>query len=434
MTRLRAALTLAAVSVPALLAAQQPPVCSADNAGLTLPKGFCATVFADRVGGARHAVVASNGDVLINARPSQSGGESGTGTGPGGGILLLRDANGDGRAELVKKLASATGTGIAIANGFLYATDRNTVVRFAYTPGDTALGASEIVIGSLPEGGHTANNFVVVGPTLYLNIGSRTNSCQEKDRQSNSKGVDPCVELETRAGVWRFDALKTGQTPKDGVRYSTGIRNAVALTWNAKAKQLWVAMHGRDQLAQNWGRSNEESAENPGEEIFPLAEGADFGWPYCYWSTYEKKLVLAPEYGGDGKAVGRCSSKRAPTYVFPGHWAPNDIGFYTGTSFPARYREGVFVAFHGSWNRAPLPQAGFRVSFVPLKNGKAAGEAETFADGFTPPQFLGGPAAPGSAAGARQHRPSGLAVTKDGGLIVTDDFGGTVYKIIYTGK
>ncbi|MBI2408067.1 MAG: PQQ-dependent sugar dehydrogenase [Gemmatimonadetes bacterium] len=432
-THIRFVVCVAALAAaPGVLMAQSaPPVC---DAGLTVPAGFCAQVFADRLGAARHVVVASNGDVLVNANPSRGGAESGTGVGPGGGVILLRDTNGDGRADLVRKLGGAGGTGIAVGGGYLWATERNNIVRYRFAVGDTVLGAADTIIRNLPTGGHSAYNFVVRGRVLYLNIGSRTNSCQQLDRQSKSKGADPCVELESRGGIWTFDANRPGQTAADGKRFATGIRNAVALAWNEPANELWAMMHGRDQLAMNWGFSDAYNAENPGEELLQIHQGDDFGWPYCYFSTEERKLVAAPEYGGDGKQVGRCAAKKPPVYAFPGHWAPNALLFYTGRSFPAEYRRGAFVVFHGSWNRAPLVQDGFRVSFLPLAAGKAAPPPRTFADGFASEAFKGNRTAGPPPAGQRNHRPTGIAQAPDGSLYVTDDLSGTLYRISYQGK
>lgn len=404
------------------------------DGGLIVPAGFCAQLFADRLGAPRHVVVAPNGDVLVNANPSRGGAESGTGIGPGGGVIVMRDTNHDGRADLVRKLGGSGGTGIAVGNGYLWATDRNNVVRYRYAVGDTAVGAADTVIANLPTGGHNAYNFVLRGSVLYLNIGSATNSCQERDRQTRVKGVEPCVELNTRAGIWVFDANKRGQTLADGKRFATGIRNAVGMAWNGPANELWTMMHGRDQLGMNWGFSDEYNAENPGEELLQVLDGDDFGWPYCYYSTETKQLVLAPEYGGDGKQVGRCASKKPPVYAFPGHWAPNALLFYTGTQFPAEYRGGAFVVFHGSWNRAPLVQDGFRVSYLPIKNGKAAGEPRTFADGFVSDFFKGAKFADPAPATVRNHRPTGIAQAPDGAIYITDDLSGTVYRISYQGK
>ena len=273
MTRvLRGAAVAAALAlVPVVSHAQARAVpCDADNASLTLPAKFCATVFATGLGAPRHMVVAPNGDMLVVVNPSGTAAEAGGGGRTPGSITLLRDANGDGKAEFVKKLANASGSGIALANGYLYASSARTIVRFKYAAGDTTLGAPEIVIDSLNVGGHVANNFVIVGTTLYLNIGSRTNSCQEPDRRPGVKGTDPCVELDTRAGVWTYDANKLNQKVTDGVRYATGMRNSVSLTVDPRDKSLWATMHGRDGLQAaptgQWTFSNEYAAENPAEQ------------------------------------------------------------------------------------------------------------------------------------------------------------------------
>jgi mono/diheme cytochrome c family protein len=156
-----------------------------------------------------------------------------------------------------------------------------------------------------------------------------------------------------------------------------------------------------------------------------LKEGGDYGWPECYYDQVQAKLVLAPEYGGNGgKAVGVCSNKLGPAAAFPAHWAPNGMVFYDQKQFPARYRGGVFIAFHGSWNRAPYPQGGYNVVFQSLTGSSSSHGCEVFADGFA-----GGEKTPEGAA----HRPSGVAVGPDGSLYVSDDMQGRIYKITYTG-
>jgi glucose/arabinose dehydrogenase len=259
------------------------------------------------------------------------------------------------------------------------------------------------------------------GRTLFVNVGSPSNSCQVTDRTLESPGQDPCPELATRAGVWRFDANTRRQTQADGKRFATGIRNAVALGLDPSGR-LWAAQHGRDQLGQNWPKlyTLEQSAEKPSEELFPVREGDDFGWPYCYHDPALGHRVLAPEYGGDGKTVGRCAEKRAPALAFPAHWAPDGLTFSTGAQFPERYRGGVFIAFHGSWNRAPLPQQGFRVAFVPFREGKPVGGYETFADGFWREDGSG-----------PKHRPVGVAQGPDGSLYITDDAAGRIWRVMY---
>ena len=162
----------------------------------------------------------------------------------------------------------------------------------------------------------------------------------------------------------------------------------------------------------------------PAEEVVILKEGANYGWPYCYYDGMQKKLVLAPEYGGDGKKVGECDKFEPPVAAFPAHWAPNDLKIYKGSKFPKAYQGGAFIAFHGSWNRAPGPQGGYNVVFQPLSDGKASGDYIIFADGFA-----GRKKEPGSAV----HRPSGLAVGPDGALYITDDKAGRVWRITYNG-
>lgn len=400
--------------------------CDPDNAGITVPAGFCVTRFADSLQSPRHMVVAPSGDLLIvgNAR-------GGRGQSSPGAIYLLRDTNGDGTAEMISKLAEASGSGIALANGYLYSSTGRAIVRYRYQTGQTTLGAADTIVSDFLQGGHSAYNFVIVGNTLYMNVGSRTNACEPGARTAETPGVDPCVELETRAGIWAFDANRTGQKPTDGERFATGLRNSVALTVDPRDNTLWATMHGRDGLqpppAGLWnGHDNRYGAENPGEQVNHIMKGDDFGWPYCYWSSDEKKLVTAPEYGGDGKKTDRCTNRKNPVYAFPGHWAPNDMLFYTGTQFPAEYRSGAFVAFHGSWNRAPLPNEGYRVAFLPIANGRATGPHRDFATGFA---VNGNPGRDG-----RVHRPAGLAQGTDGSLYVADDVAGTIYRISYGGS
>ncbi|MFL5617608.1 MAG: PQQ-dependent sugar dehydrogenase [Gemmatimonadaceae bacterium] len=421
--------TKAATTAPAT-----PQPCTTGTAELTLPAGFCATIFADSISKARHVAVASNGDVYTtiegtqpSAEKQMSGADKGAPT--PASFVALRDTNHDGRADIVKRIGSIGNTGVALANGFLYVDEGKQIVRYARS--DTALapeGKREVIVSNIPmSGGHRARNIAIGGDgALYMNLGSKTNSCQQKDRANESPGVDPCTELETRAGIWKYDANKPGQVFSPKERFATGIRNGMGIALSGN--QVYATQHGRDQLYQNWPKifpTAKYSAENPAEELLQVNQGDDFGWPYCYYAVDQKKLVDAPEYGGDGKKTDRCTSKKGPVAVFPGHWAPMSLLFYTGTTFPARYRTGAFIAFHGSWNRAPEPQAGYRVVFQPLTNGAASGDFETFANGFVADTGLA--LQPGTA----KHRPTGLAQTPDGALIVTDDAGGRIYRITY---
>ena len=170
----------------------------------------------------------------------------------------------------------------------------------------------------------------------------------------------------------------------DGYRYASGIRNSVAIAWDPASKSVFVSQHGRDSLDTLWPDrfTSEQSRDNPAEEFFKLTDGDDYMWPYCYWDTALDKKILSPEYGGDGSKVGDCDMAPDTLVSFPAHWGPNDLLFYTGEQFPERYRGGAFIAFHGSWNRAPFPQGGYNVVFVPMRDGAVAGDWETFADGF----------------------------------------------------
>ena len=144
-----------------------------------------------------------------------------------------------------------------------------------------------------------------------------------------------------------------------------------------------------------------------------MSQGDDIGWPYCYYSNDVKKKVLAPEYGGDGRTVGRCSKAKDPAIAFPGHWAPMSLEFYQGDAFGSAYKGGMFLAFHGSWNRAPLPQEGYRVVFAPFADGKPTGKYETFAS------LKNG-----------KLRAVGLAEGKDGALYVSADDNKTIWRIV----
>jgi len=415
--------------------------CAADNGGLKLPDGFCATVFADTIGHARHIVVSSNGDVYVN---TWSGRYYDTPAHSGGFIVALRDTNNDGKADVIRRFGpdslhgNGGGTGIGIYNAQLYAEESGAsagrIVRYAIsTDSMTATAASQTIVSGLPLGGdHPMHPFAIAqSGEIYINSGSPSNSCQVKNRTLESSGRKPCPELLTRAGIWRYDANKTNQRFSPAERYASGIRNAVAIGFDAGG-QLFSTQHGRDQLFENWPKlyTSDQGQNLPAEELLRIEQGGDYGWPYCYFDGSQKTLVLAPEYGGDGgKAVGDCATKKGPEAFFPAHWAPDGLAFYTGTSFPAHYQAGVFIAFHGSWNRAPAPQQGYNVSFVPFAGGKATDPAkyEIFADGFA-----GGPLGP-DANDKAAHRPAGIAQGPDGALYITDDKGGRVWRVVYKG-
>jgi glucose/arabinose dehydrogenase len=391
------------------------------TAGLTLPPRFCATIFADSVGSSRHLVVAPNGDVFVNI---QAGRRNTWSARIPPGVLALRDTNGDGIADVRERFADTGNTGIGLHGGYLYLDIGHSIVRYPLSAGSLRpSGSAEVIVSGLPTTGHRARNFAFARDgTLFVNVGSESNACGVRDRQ-RSAGHDPCTELQTRAGIWRFSANTTGQRFTPAARFATGIRNAVGVAIHPRTGELFAATHGRDQLADfSEHFSAAENAELPAEELFHVTAGDDFGWPYCYWDPQQRRRVLAPEYGGDGQQVGRCTQYKGNVSALPAHWAPNALTFYDGTMFPARYRGGAFIAFHGSWNRAPLRQEGYNVVFVPFTNGTTSGAWEVFADGF---------AGPNPQPMTAPHRPTGAAVGPDGALYVSDDVGGRIWRITY---
>ena len=415
------------------VAGAKSQACPNDDSGLQLPAGFCATVFADDIGHARHMVAAPSGVLYVN---TWSGRYYGNDTPHAGGFLVaLQDKSGAGKADVIRRFGEtvqsggAGGTGIGMYKGSIYAEINDRIARYSLPAGSIVpSGTADNIVSGLPLGGdHPMHPFIINAEGLmYVDVATATNSCQLKNRTLKSPGANPCTELETRGGIWRYDANKTNQTFSAADRYATGIRNAEGFTIDSSGR-VFVTQHGRDQLHANWPDSFEpdQEATLPAEELLLLKSKGDYGWPECYYDQFVQKLVLAPEYGGDGgKTIGVCANKIAPVAAFPAHWAPNAMVRYDQKQFPARYRDGVFIAFHGSWNRAPYPQGGYNVVFQPLAGDRASGQCEIFADGFA-----GAVESPAKA----EHRPSGLAVGPDGALYVSDDIRGRIYRIVYHG-
>lgn len=395
----------------------------ADNGGLILPEGFSALVVADTLGAGRHIAVRKNGDIYLALRRLKNG----------NGLVALRDEDGDGHADIINYYANTLTTGMDVDDNYLYFSNFTDVYRVPLSEGDL-LPAEEpvaIVSGFPLQTQHPDKTFALDGiGNIYVNVGAPSNACQEKDRTPGSPGMDPCPLLELQAGIWKFRADIPGQKQvPDGRRYAYGIRNSIALAWNHVNEKLYVVQHGRDQLYQFYPElyTPQEGAELPAEEFLLVEDGDFFGWPYCYYDQFKKQKLLAPEYGGDTEATGRCMDAKDPIMAFPGHLAPNDLLFYTGNQFPERYRNGAFIAFHGSWNRAPEVQEGYYVAFVPFKDGLPSGEMEVFADGFAGVEVVKSP-------GNAVYRPMGLAQGPDGSLYISDSEKGRIWRVIYTGN
>jgi glucose/arabinose dehydrogenase len=208
--------------------------------------------------------------------------------------------------------------------------------------------------------------------------------------------------------------------------FAIGIRSIVGISWNDEDNSLYAVQHGRDYLHNHAPQyySKWQNAVLPAEEFMKIKEGDDFGWPYSYYDPFKKKRIIAPEYGGNGSI--EANNYVDPVMGFPAHWAPNDLLFYQGNLFPSRYKNGAFIAFHGSTNRAPYPQGGYIVAFVPFEKGKPTGKWEVFADGFAGVDVI-------TKMTDANYRPMGLSEGPDGSLYISDSRKGKIWRILYTG-
>lgn len=405
------------------------PPGSPGNGGLVLPDGFEAVILHEGVGRARHLAVTSEGIVYVKLREPKPK-----------GLVALRDSSGDGHADEVEVFGNYPdtgnyGTAMRIHAGYLYFSTAGEVYRQRITPGRLVPeGEAELMLRHDYKAGgrsyeHIAKPVAFDGRGhMYVPFGAPGDSCQEHNRRPSAPGRDPCSELEWSGGIWQFDANRPGQTERDGRRYATGIRSVVAMAWNRDAGELFAVQHGRDDFYRSWSQfyTRWQSAVLPSEEFFRVTDGMDGGWPYYYFDQLQEKKILNPEYGGDGKTIGKGDQLVKPVIGFPGHWAPNDLLFYDGTQFPERYRRGAFIAFHGSTIRMPYSQAGYFVAFVPFANGAPSGPWEVFADGFSGVD----PIVNTSDAAAR---PMGLAEGPDGSLYVSDSVKGRIWRVMFKG-
>lgn len=349
-----------------------------------VPRGFAISVFADHLSDARWMAVAPNGDVFL-AEPTRDAGK----------ITILRDTNGDGKADKTFTFASSGFVyphGLAFHGGYLYVGDLMGIWRIPYQDGQTVAGKPEKVTTKLadlrPKGNHVTRN-IAFGPdgALYLALGSR-------DNVSDFKPGAQVFKINADGGMSEF---------------AGGIRNPVGIAFQPGSNTLFVVTNERDGLGD----------ELPPDYMTSVKAGGFYGYPFAYTGKNPD-----PVWGA--KDPAKVAASITPDVLFHAHSAPTGLAFYTGANFPAEYKGEAFVSLHGSWN-AGQP-TGYKVVKVHFENGKPVNGYENFITGFW--NGMGRPGDPAKVWG----RPVGLAVARDGALLIADDVGNVVWRVIYTGK
>ncbi len=405
------------------------PKTDGDNGGLFLPAGFGALVVVDSVGPSRHIAVRDNGDIYVKLSIRE--GRKGN--------VALRDTDNDGKADIIQRWGDYPNDGtfateMRIHNDYVYFSSELVVYRQKLTSNKLIPNSpiEVILTDRFPLRWHNAKSLAFDNENgMYVTFSAPTNACENwataKGDKSYAgvKGYAPCRDLKNFGGIWKFDKNKKGQFQSDGTRFATGLRSIVALSWNQTDNSLYALNHGRDFLYSHAPQyyTPWHEAVLPSEEFIKIKKGDNFGWPYSYYDHFQNKRILAPEYGGDGIKE---ADYNKPLMGLPAHWAPNDLLFYKGDQFPARYKDGAFVAFHGSANRTPYPQAGYIVAFLPFKNGKPVGTWEVFADGFTGMETV-------KLLDEVQYRPMGLSEGPDGSLYISESKQGKIWRVLFNG-
>jgi len=376
-----------------------------EGATPTPAAGLTVKAFATGLDHPRWVYVLPNGDVLVaetNAppRPERDKGfrawmmkqvmkRAGAGTPSANRITLLRDADGDGVAEVRTVFLEGLNSpfGMALVGRDLYVANTDALVRFPYEPGATRIAGQGTKVVDLPGGPlnhHWTKNVIASrdGSRLYVTVGSNSNVAEH--------GMEKEVD---RAAILEVD-------PARGTRrlYASGLRNPNGLGWEPKTGALWTVVNERDEL---------------GSDLVPdyltsVKEGGFYGWPYSYFGKHVDTRVEPPRPDLVEKAI-------VPDYALGAHVAPLGLAFYQGNLLPQRYAGGAFVGNHGSWNRRP--RSGYNVVFIRFENGRPVGRPETVLDGFVD--------ADGNALG----RPVGVAVDRAGALLVVDDVGNVVWRV-----
>jgi glucose/arabinose dehydrogenase len=410
---------LAAASVQVLALALAAPAFAAEPDGLTLPPGFHATVVGDLGNAVRHMAFRDANTLYVSTdRPAKDA--------PNVGIIAVhlgKDHKIDGTPQHFSTVDN--GTSIVFHDGALYAASATTIYRFKFAGKELVpTAAPETIVDAIPR--RSAVAFDPKGG-MYVAVGGSGNMCVSPDAPKGSipVGLKPCPDMPTRSGIWRFDGAKTGQKFLEGEHYATGIRDLNAVAWKPGVG-LYAVVYGRDATAKNWPDKMSAADElNIADEMFLVGKDTDMGWPYTYWDRAKKQRLMALEYGGDAKTPVTDMQYAVPVATFTAHVAPQDVTFYTASQFPAEYRGGAFIPFHGpGGDDTATNDEGYSVGFVPMdKNGKA-GTPKMFADGF---------------AGAKENRngkkanfrPTGVTVGPDGALYVSDSQKGRIWRITY---
>jgi glucose/arabinose dehydrogenase len=341
-------------------------------ATLKVAEGLQVSVFADGLGKPRMIAAAPNGDVYVTRREP-------------GDVWLLKDADGDGRAEVKKSLLVRKDLhGVAVDGRTLYLATIHEVLAAARA-GDGSLGRVRTVAKGLPDAGQHPNRTLAVGPdgALYVSVGSTCNACKE--------------------GPESATLLRMAKDGRQRRVFASGLRNTIGFAWHPKTKALWGVDHGIDYLGDDEQK----------EEVNLLEDGQDYGWPYSY---ADGKVYVPIDPPPDGTKEQRAAKARQPALLLPAHSAPMQLLFAGGTQLPERFRTGAFVTLHGSWNRRP--PSGYEVVFLRFENDVPVA-AEPFLSGFLAdgpePTVFG--------------RPCGLALLPDGSLLVGDDANGVIYRV-----
>jgi glucose/arabinose dehydrogenase len=358
----------------------------------------------------RSLYVLPNGDVLVVEskapglesvkRPKdlvmhwvESMATSGGKTGPSNRISLLHDGNGDGvpdsRSIFLDHLNSPFG--VALVGSDLYVANTDAIVRYPYKTGDAKITANGAVLTPLPGGPidhHWTKSLVASrdGSRLYVGVGSNSNITENGMQAEKNRAA--VWEVDRASGRWRI--------------FASGLRNPNGLSWEPETGALWVVVNERDELGPNLVP----------DYLTSVKDGAFYGWPYSYFGQHLDPRVHPQRPDLVAKAI-------APDYALSSHVAPLGLAFNTGSGLPAAYAGGAFVGEHGSWNRRAFN--GYKVIFVPFKDGRPSGKARDIVTGFL------------SSDNKARGRPVDLALDKTGALLIADDVGNTVWRVTASG-